>query len=254
MPETGCDLLCICPHTDDAEIALGGTLRLLADRGRRVWVCDLTRGELASNADSDERWREAATASACLQLTGRLQLELPDGFLDPGDRRQVAALVWVLRRLRPRWVVTAPEARRHPDHLATPALVRRAVFLARLRTLEVSAPAARWWPTAPTDATEAAATWICEAMGETCPEGEQPSLVFDVSTSWAAKREALACYASQFRRDGGRLATHINDPDFLVRIDDRGRAWGRRAHVQWGEAVKLDAVPVQTDLPPERWA
>ena len=55
----GCDLLVISPHTDDAEIGLGGTLRLLADRGRRVWVVDLTRGELGTNATPDERWAEA---------------------------------------------------------------------------------------------------------------------------------------------------------------------------------------------------
>ena len=42
------DLLCIAAHTDDAEIALGGTLRLLAAAGRSVWVCDLTQGELAT--------------------------------------------------------------------------------------------------------------------------------------------------------------------------------------------------------------
>ena len=40
------DLLCISPHTDDAEVGLGGALRLFAERGRRVWICDLTRGEL----------------------------------------------------------------------------------------------------------------------------------------------------------------------------------------------------------------
>ena len=55
----GCDLLCISPHTDDAEIGLGGTLRLLVERGRRVVVCDLTRGELGSNATAEERWAEA---------------------------------------------------------------------------------------------------------------------------------------------------------------------------------------------------
>ena len=98
----GCDLLCVAPHTDDAEIGLGGTLRLLADRGRRVWVCDLTRGELASNATPDERWGEAAAASALLGLAGRLQLTLPDGFIADDDPGQTAAVTAVIRALRPR--------------------------------------------------------------------------------------------------------------------------------------------------------
>ncbi|HOX26499.1 MAG TPA: bacillithiol biosynthesis deacetylase BshB1 [Candidatus Krumholzibacteria bacterium] len=252
MNESGCDLLCLCPHSDDAEIALGGTLRLLADRGRRVWVADLTRGELASNADPAERWREAAAASAVLGLAGRVQLALPDGFLEPADRTQIAAVVWLIRQLRPRWLVTAPEARRHPDHLATPALARRAAFLARLRALTPAVPEARWWPGP--RSSEAAATWRVETVGETCPEGTEPSLIVDVSATWEAKREALACYASQFQRDPLRQPTDINDPDFLARIDARGRAWGRRAGVAWGEALRLDGVPVVADLPPERWA
>jgi len=252
MSDAGCDLLCIGAHTDDAEIALGGTLRLLAARGRRVWVCDLTRGELASHADPEERWGEAGAASAVLGLTGRLQLGLPDGFLDPADPDQTGAVVWVIRCLRPRWLVTAPEARRHPDHLATPALVRRANFLSRLRALAPDRPAARWWPAPPEAA--GAPTWIAETVGDTCLESAEPDLIIDVSDTWEAKRAALACYASQFQRGPARQPTHINDPDFLARIDDRGRAWGRRAGVAWGEALRLDGVPVVTDLPAERWA
>ena len=77
-----CDLLVVSPHSDDAEIGMAGTLALLASRGRRVWVVDLTRGELGSNATPDERWAEATAAAAVLGLAGRLQLELPDGFVD----------------------------------------------------------------------------------------------------------------------------------------------------------------------------
>ena len=253
MPTANCDLLCICPHTDDAEIALGGTLRLLGDRGRRVWVCDLTRGELASNATPDERWTEATRASKILGLAGRVQLDLPDGFLAASARTQVEAVVWILRSLRPRWVVTAPEARRHPDHLAVPHLVRRAAFLARLRALVVPAPAVRWWPQDGAPASDAG-PWQVETVGRVCPEDEAPDLLFDVSGTWTAKQQALACYASQFQRDPARSPTHINAPDFLARIEDRGRTWGRRAGVAWAEALKLDAAPVLSDLPRERWA
>ena len=252
MTESGCDLLCIGPHTDDAEIALGGTIRLLANRGRRVWVCDLTRGELASNADPDERWREAERASTVLGLTGRVQLSLPDGFIDPGRHSQAEALVWVLRRLRPRWVVTVPEPRRHPDHVATPALVRRAVFLARLRSMEATVPEGLWWGAEPPG--DGVEPWIPEAVGDTCLPGVEPDLIFDVSECWAAKVNALECYASQFQRHPERHPTAINDPDFMVKIDDRARAWGRRIETDRGEALRMDAVPVLNDLPSERWA
>jgi bacillithiol biosynthesis deacetylase BshB1 len=252
MATSGCDLLCICPHSDDAEIALGGTLRLMADRNRSAWVCDLTRGELASNATADERWREAQAASAVLGLAGRVQLSLPDGFVAAADRAQVVAVVAVLRLLRPRWVVTAPEARRHPDHVATPDLVRRAVFLARLAALPAATGDARWWPAAPVVAGDE--PWVTEAVGHTCAADERPDLVFDVSGQWSAKTTALACFTSQFQRGDGRRATAINDPDFMVRLDDRARQWGRRVGVARGEALRMDAVPVADDLPPGRWA
>jgi N-acetylglucosamine malate deacetylase 1 len=250
------DLLCVCAHTDDAEIGLGATLRLLADRGRRVWVCDLTRGELASNATPDERWQEAGRASDCLGLAGRLQLSLPDGFLDGAAPDQAAAVTAVVRMLRPRWVVTAPEAARHPDHVATPALVRRAVFLAHLATYQPAVPAARWWPTPPADLDLAAAgeSWRPEALFEVCGENATPSLIFDVTATWPAKCAALDCYGSQFAAGPGRRPTHINDPGFQARVEARGRLWGHRAGVAYGEALRATAVPVLTDLPVERWS
>jgi N-acetylglucosamine malate deacetylase 1 len=252
MNATACDLLCVCPHTDDAEIALGGTLRLLADRGRRVWICDLTRGELGTNADPETRWREAQAAGEALGLAGRVQLALPDGFLDPASREQALALIHVLRRLRPSWAVSAPAARRHPDHLAIPALLRRAAFLSRLHRLVAEEPPARWWPAAP--AAGPAPVWTPAQVGDTCPEDGRPDLLVDVTAAWPAKSAALACYASQFRREAGRAATHINDPSFLAGVEATGRRWGRRAGVEFAEALRLDMRPVVDDLPDGRWA
>lgn len=255
MENAGCDLLCVSPHTDDAEIGLGATLRLLADRGRRVWVCDLTRGELGSNGTPDERWAEAASASARLGLAGRLQLGLPDGFVSVADPAQVAAVTAVLRRLRPRWVVSAPAPLRHPDHLATPALVGKAAFLSRLAAYAPPFPAARWWPAAPPpEPGPAGAPWRPEAVFEVCPAGQAPSVVFDVTSTWEAKREALACYRSQFDAAGGRRPTMINDRSFLAEVERWALRWGHLAGVGYGEALRGTAAPVLGDLPAERWA
>ncbi len=249
----GCDLLVISPHTDDAEIGLGGTLRLLADQGRRVWALDLTRGELGTNATPDERWAEAAAAATILGLAGRAQLELPDGFIDPGDREQVAPVVAVLRRLRPRWVVTAPDPVRHPDHQATPALVEKAVFMARLQEWQPELGPVQLWDGG--EALPAAtARWSVEARFAVSGDHDQPALLFDVGAVWAAKVEALACYASQFGRNAGQTSTMINDPSFLGKIERRARTWGRLAGVELAEAWSSRAVPVATDLPRGRWA
>lgn len=249
---SGCDLLVISPHTDDLEIGLGGTVIMLAAKGRRVWALDLTRGELGSNATPDERWEEAAAASSILGLSGRVQLELPDGFINPLDAGQAAQVAVVVRSLRPRWVITAPDPVRHPDHIATPQLVGRACHLARMASWRPEGGPGRIWP-AGRDLPAAAERWETEAVFGVCPDVGHPTFVFDVSTVWDRKLEALACYKSQFQRDGRRLSTAINDPGFLEKIERRGRSWGQGARVEYGEAICGPAAGVLTDLPGEAW-
>ncbi len=247
-----CDVLVISPHTDDAEIGLGGTIALLGQKGRRVWALDLTRGELGTNATPDERWDEAKRASQILGLAGRVQLDLPDGFITETDRTQVGQIVAVLRRLRPRWVITAPDPVRHPDHRATPALVRKAVFMARLHSWQPELEGFRLWP-AEAKLPDAAPRWAVESRWFVCPDNATPSAVFDVSQVWEIKERALACYASQFGRQSGQVSTTINDPAFMAKVDRRARTWGRRAKVELGEAFCTDAAPVYNDMPGERW-
>jgi bacillithiol biosynthesis deacetylase BshB1 len=247
-----CDLLVVSPHTDDAEIGLGGTIRLLSRQGRTVWAVDLTRGELGTNATPDERWAEAGNASAVLALAGRAQLDLPDGFIDGTDREQVGKVAAVIRRLKPRWIATAPDPVRHPDHRETPRLVERAAFLARLAAWKTGEPGGRLWAggaawPAP------AVRWETEAVFSVCPDDGTPNVIFDISCSWGAKQEALACYPSQFARQDGRRATWINDGAFMEKIERRARTWGRRAGVAFGEGLCAPACPVLADLPEQRW-
>lgn len=246
-----CDLLVVSPHPDDAEIGLGGTLAALSARGRRVWAVELTQGELGTNARPDERWAESVAAAGVLGLAGRVQLALPDGFIDANDPGQAAALVAVIRRLRPTWLVTAPEPLRHPDHQATPGLAARAVFLARLATWQPELPAHRLHGAVALPS--AADRWETATVAHVTPEDGRPSLLFDVSAHWPAKLAALACYRSQLQRDDGRRATVINDPAFLQRIEDRARRWGRQGGVACAEAVTTTQVPVLADLPAEPW-
>ncbi|MBU0743665.1 PIG-L family deacetylase [bacterium] len=248
-----CDLLCISPHSDDAEIALGGTVRRLADAGRAVWLCDLTRGELGSNGTPELRWREATAAAEILGVAGRLQYDLPDGFISEHDASQVAVVTDVIRRLRPRWVVAAPMPNRHPDHRAVPGLVRKGAFMARLAAWLPAGSGARVWPEG-TPLPEPAGRWECEAVCTVCPPGDRPDAYFDVSGVWEAKIAALRCYASQFEPGAGARTTLINDPAFLQEVERWARGWGFRAGVELAEALRVEAAPVYRDLPTERWS
>ncbi|HXG53840.1 MAG TPA: PIG-L family deacetylase, partial [Vicinamibacterales bacterium] len=86
---TRVDLLVFGPHPDDIEIGLGGTIAVHAAAGRRVGLCDLTRGELGSNGTPEEREVEAENARVVLGASWRLNLHWPDGGID-GTDAQVA--------------------------------------------------------------------------------------------------------------------------------------------------------------------
>lgn len=251
--QNNCDLLVVSPHTDDAEIGLGGTIATLAAKGRKVWALDLTRGELGTNATPDQRWQEAAKASSALGLHGRLQLTLPDGFINATDRLQIGAVVWALRTFRPRIVISAPDPHRHPDHIANAALVKRAVFLARLVELEVKEPEFLRWDGG-AEVPETSEKWIVQSLLSVCPDSSTPSLLFDISAKWQIKERALACYESQFHRGSGQRETHINSGSFLEKIQRRALRWGDLAGTERAEAFRTENIPVFEDFSEDfRW-
>src|SRR4029077_20818770 len=98
---TTVELLAFGPHPDDLEIGLGGTLAKHAALGHAVGLCDLTRGELASNGTPELRLREAEEARRVLGAAWRENLGLPDRAIgsSPDHARLVAELI---RRCQPR--------------------------------------------------------------------------------------------------------------------------------------------------------
>ena len=125
------DVLVIGPHPDDAELGAGGTLALLARRGARVGILDLTRGELGTRGTADERSVEAGESARILGLAVRENAGLPDGQL-ANTPEQRAILITLLRRLRPRVLIVPQAPDRHPDHAAAHALCTDANFLAEV--------------------------------------------------------------------------------------------------------------------------
>ena len=177
------DVLAIFAHPDDAELLCGGALAVSVDRGERVGILDLTRGELGSRGTPERRAEEGARAAAVLGVHHREQAGFPDGQLEdtPETRQHLAG---ILRRLRPRVVITHWQAGRHPDHRAASALVTASSFLAGLRNLPCEGAPFR--PHTVVYAT---------AFREDAPP---PSFVVDITTTLERKLAAVACYASQF--------------------------------------------------------
>jgi len=136
------DLLAVFAHPDDAELLVGGSLIRSVDRGERVGILDMTRGEMGSRGDAVTREREAAAAAEIMGVHLRENAGFPDSGIVPSLEARYR-LASHLRRLRPRVVVTHWIQSRHPDHRATAELVLEASFLAGLRQAELPGPALR---------------------------------------------------------------------------------------------------------------
>ena len=220
------DLLVFGPHPDDVEIGLGGTIAKHAALGHAVGLCDLTRGEMASNGTPEQRLSEAEEARKVLGAAWRENLALPDRAIG-SKPDHVIRVVELIRRARPRTVAVPYWQDRHPDHQAAAALLRDAVFNAKLRRYEAEGDP--WQP-----------EWVCSYF---INDAGPVSFVVDVTAQYDRKRRALACYTSQFTRATDHAETRLNSASFSQLIESRDAQFGALAGVRFAEGIVV-AEPV----------
>jgi bacillithiol biosynthesis deacetylase BshB1 len=231
MTSSRVDLLAFGPHPDDLEIGLGGTLARHAASGHSVGLCDLTRGEMSSNGTPEERVKEAEDARKVLRAAWRENLGLPDrGIGSSPDHLRKA--VEMIRRCQPRAVALPYWDDRHPDHVASAAMLREAVFNAKLRRYEAQGDP--WQP-----------EWTCFYF---INDSTRPSFVIDVSDYYDIKRQALACYRSQFTRATEHAETRLNSPSFSRLIESRDAQFGAQAGVTFAEGIIVNELVTRTGL------
>ena len=99
---------------------------------------------------------------------------------------------------------------------------RRAAFNASLRRYETDLDP--WRP-----------DWVCYYF---INDGASPSFVVDVSDYYQKKREALACYRSQFTAGGqGSVPTRLTASTFQQLIESRDAQFGALAGVAFAEGI-----------------
>ena len=232
MPDSSLDLLVVAAHPDDAEISVGGILLLAKAAGLSTGVLDLTAGERGTRGSRRERAKEAAAASAILELDFRGNLDLGDARL-VDDVASREALASELARLAPTTVIGHVHSGlahripldRHPDHVAAGDLTRAATFLSGVAKV-TGEPAAR-------------ATRLLSFPSH---ELAEPDLVVDISSVWERKLEAVRCYVSQLGSRGATDApdsgTHLpGGSDIVERIERRSRLWGERIGARHAEPL-----------------
>jgi bacillithiol biosynthesis deacetylase BshB1 len=223
------DLLVFGPHPDDIEIGLGGTVAHHVALGHRVALCDLTKGELSSNGTVEQRQAEAEQAAKVLGVEVRENLGWPDGGI-ASTPELIRSAVDTIRRHTPRTIAIPYWDDRHPDHVAASHALRVAAFSSGLRRFRTDRDP--WRP-----------DWVCYYF---INDGATPSFVVDVSAHYQKKRDALACYRSQFAPQEDSVPTRLTATTFNQLIESRDAQFGALAGVAFAEGIVV-REPVQRD-------
>lgn len=226
------DVLAIAAHPDDVEMTCAGTLVRLRATGKSFGIVDLTRGEMGTRGTDAIRRQEAERAAEILGASFRETLDFGDGGL-AGSREQELALMDVIRRERPRLVLTSFPDDRHPDHARAGKLATDAAFYAGLRKIETGHPAHRPQQT------------IYFSTGYL----HEPDFVVDVTATMETRRAAIRAFTSQFHREESEEPqTLISQKSFLEVLEARARHFGFLIGVEFGEGF-LSRRPPRIDDP-----
>jgi N-acetylglucosamine malate deacetylase 1 len=226
------DVLAVFSHPDDAELTAAGTLLKLKSLGHRTGVLDMTRGEMGTRGTPEGRAEEAREAARIMRLDVRLNLEQPDGHVWLTEESRTA-LVRVIRKYKPKVILTAHWDDPHPDHAATARIVREAARLASMRRYDEEA--GQGVVKMPALAHSAYSRLVV------------PSFVVDISEHVEDKKRAILAHRSQFYDPASKEpVTRISEEGFLRQLEHRWGYVGSLIGVAAGEAFYVrEALNVQ---------
>ncbi|UCE23464.1 MAG: bacillithiol biosynthesis deacetylase BshB1 [Candidatus Zixiibacteriota bacterium] len=216
------DILGIAAHPDDIEITCGGFLIKMAKQDRAVGAVDLTRGEMGSFGDENDRDSEASAAAKIMGLAYRGNLGMTDSAIEVNQPNKLK-IAEVIRKTRPELVVLPHWTQRHPDHFACHRLGYDACFLAGLKKIDLEGE-----PFRPR-----------KIIYVSYFRNTDYTFMVDISDEFEQKCAAVAAYKSQF--DDPQNARRIFQPgvniyDFM-RI--RARQLGQLVGVEYAEAFTV---------------
>ncbi|GIV32961.1 MAG: bacillithiol biosynthesis deacetylase BshB1 [Chitinophagales bacterium] len=218
------NILAIGAHPDDVELCCAGTLLKHKSMGQATGIIHLTKGQLGTRGNEEQRMREAAEAARILGVDVHENLGFEDGFFKNDSFNQLK-LISVLRKYRPDIVLSNALDDRHPDHGRAGWLVEEACFLSGLRkieTLEQGVPQEAWRPRAVFHYIQA--------------YYHEPDIIVDISAFWDKKMEAIRAYRSQFYDPHSKEPeTFISTPEFMEFIKARAIEYGQSVGAKYGE-------------------
>ena len=226
------DILAIGAHPDDVELSCAGTIAKEVDRGKKVGILDLTRGELGTRGTAETRDREAKDAAKILGVSVRENLEFSDAFFMNNASHQLE-IIKILRKYRPEIVLCNAIDDRHIDHGKGAKLTSDACFLSGLRKIETIYEG------------ESQQEWRPNHVYHYIQwKNLKPDVVVDISGYIDKKMASVKAYRTQFYdEDSKEPETPISSSNFLESITYRARDLGRLINTEHAEGYTVERYP-----------
>ena len=226
------DILAIGSHPDDVELSCSGTIAKEVDRGKKVGILDLTRGELGTRGTAETRDKEAKNAAEILGVSVRENLEFSDAFFINNTAHQLE-IIKILRKYRPEIVLCNAVDDRHIDHGKGSKLTSDACFLSGLRKIETIYDG------------ESQQAWRPKHVYHYIQwKNLTPDVVVDISGYIDKKMESVKAYKSQFFHENSKEPqTPISSSNFLESITYRARDLGRLINTEHAEGYTVERYP-----------
>jgi bacillithiol biosynthesis deacetylase BshB1 len=231
------DVLVFGAHPDDAELSMGGTIAKLTSQKMKVGIIDLTKGELGTRGSAETRQKEAFQAAIILKAAVRENLNIPDGNVQ-NNKENLIKIIMTIRRYKPKIIFAPYFNDRHPDHIDTSNLIKRAMFstgLSKVITFDKEVPQESYRPDK--------LYYFMQTYTF------DPSFIIDISGEFETKMKAVKAYSTQFHNPKStEPETFISRPGFINYIESRAKFYGFQIGKNFGEPfyceekIELDLV------------
>jgi LmbE family N-acetylglucosaminyl deacetylase len=223
-------VLAVVAHPDDVEFICAGTLALLKEKGWRIEVATMTAGDCGSREYSREeiskiRKKEAATAAKLLDARYHC-LECNDIFL-MYDKPTLLKTISLIRKTKPRLVLTMSPSCYMVDHETTSRLVQTACFSAGIVNIEIENTAPFYY---------IPYLYYLDPMEGKNKFGEEieAGTIVNISTVMSIKEKMLKCHKSQ--RDW--LAAHHGMYKYVLTMKQLSEKRGKEISTKYAEGFR----------------
>lgn len=234
MNEYKVDILAFGAHPDDVECAIVGTILSQIQRGNKVAIIDLTRGELGSSGTVEIRNNETIEASKVLGIKNRENLEFEDGFIE-NNKTSKLKIIEIIRKYQPEIILATAINDRHPDHEIASKLILEASFLSGLVKIKTKINNKQQLPHRPVVVYH----YIQDLLIKL-------DFVIDISHTFDVKMQAIKAYKSQFLQSNNIEPNGANA--LLKQIEATNSIFGRAINVKYAEGFTINRYIGTNDI------